>query len=240
MRIFSKTIVGCVLAVGLGANANAADVAKARPMAVAPVYSWNGFYAGVNAGYSWGKADTDYTLAGAALASDSVSPSGFIGGGQIGYNWQTGSTVFGLEADFQGSAQEDNTTVAFTVGGVALSTAYTASVDWFGTVRGRLGYAAGGWMPYLTGGWAYASVKTEGTSTGGGFTTPFSESEVRNGWTLGAGVEAAFGSNWTWKAEYLYLDFGTITDSTATPGGTFASSTDVTDHIGRLGVNYRF
>lgn len=240
--MFSKTIGGCVFALGCALNSYAADVPAARRTAVTavPAYSWNGFYVGANAGYSWGRASTDFTLAGAALTSTSVSPNGFIGGGQLGYNWQTGNILLGLEADFQGSGQEGDSSFGFTVGGVTFTSRSTTSIDWFGTVRGRIGYASDRWLSYVTGGWAYGRATTEGTTTGGGVTTPFSGSETRHGWTAGVGVEAALWNAWSWKAEYLYLDFGKISDSDATPFGTFASSTKVSDHMGRLGVNYRF
>lgn len=91
-----------------------------------PVFSWTGWYAGVNAGASFGRAKTDFnmdpitvttaTLGPSAVIpgfgqSDTSEPSGFIGGGQIGYNWQVSPIwVVGLEADFQGSLEKDSVT----------------------------------------------------------------------------------------------------------------------------------
>ncbi len=78
----------------MAAPAVAADMprkAAPAPMyAPLPVMTWAGFYAGVNAGYGWASGGLD----------------GFVGGGQLGYNWQSGNLVFGIEGDFQGTAQD--------------------------------------------------------------------------------------------------------------------------------------
>jgi outer membrane immunogenic protein len=129
-------------------------------------------------------------------------------------------------------------------------------------VRGRIGYAWDSVLVYGTGGLAYGRFNVSGVNTIAGtatcvvtavvcvapVVTPFSQttslssSKSKAGWTLGAGVEgAAFLPNWTWKAEYLYLDFGKFDHSFATAGGGLATtSTHATDHILRFGVNYRF
>jgi outer membrane immunogenic protein len=151
-------------------SAFAADIAvKAPPLAPTPVYSWTGWYVGGNLGASFGHANTDFnavpvtvTAVGASVTapgvagSDTEHPSGFIGGGQIGYNWQYSPLiVIGLEADFQGALERDNNILsqpfsviepAATVTGTAL-TDYTTNIDWFGTVRGRIGYVWGTLAP---------------------------------------------------------------------------------------------
>src|SRR5262249_37252084 len=115
--------------------------------------------------------------------SDRTSPDGFIGGGQIGYNWQYSPLiVVGLEADIQGALERDNNTltnnftgplhfsplapsVATTVTGSTVLN-YETKIDWFGTVRARLGYVWGNGevMSYVTGGLAYGKVGIDGTS----------------------------------------------------------------------------
>jgi outer membrane immunogenic protein len=109
--------------------------------------------------------------------SDAEHPSGFIGGGQIGYNWQYSPLiVVGFEADFQGTLERDNNILSqpFSAieGGVPVTstalTDYTTNIDWFGTVRGRIGYVRGtngDVLTYVTGGLAYGEVKINGTST---------------------------------------------------------------------------
>jgi outer membrane immunogenic protein len=282
-------IIGLV-AVAAGGHAGAADLpVKARVYKAPPpvaVYSWTGFYIGGNIGYSWGKADTDVATPGftvdaligdldipGATFSDSNKLKGIIGGGQIGYNVQTGHWVFGLELDWQASGEKGGATrsAAFDVvegdcpifctfaQGTA-TTQYEAKILWFGTARGRVGYAADGLLLYGTGGLAYGRVKVTGTNTvtgvvtdcsiiGGCDTDPlaaataFDRSKVNLGWTLGAGIEGALASmsNWTWKLEYLYLDLGSLDVAAVTPlGAAITTHTRFTDHVIRLGLNLRF
>ena len=103
----------------IGTRAFAADMAvKAPPPAPAPVYNWTGWYAGVNAGGSFGNVKTDFNIAPITVGTSTIPgfassntehPSGFMGGGQVGYNWQFSPIwVVGLEADFQGALEKDS------------------------------------------------------------------------------------------------------------------------------------
>ena len=197
----------------MAAPAVAADLprkAAPAPMyAPVPVMTWTGFYAGVNAGYGWASGGLD----------------GFVGGGQLGYNWQSGALVFGLEGDFQGTAQDRST---------ALGGGFTATekLPWFATVRGRLGYAAGPWLLYGTGGVAWVNYKVE-ISNGA---ATVSDNDTKAAWTLGAGVEYMFAPNWSTKLEYLYMDTGN-TDVTLF-GTTYNGRAK--NNIVRAGLNYHF
>jgi outer membrane immunogenic protein len=115
---------------------SAADLpVKAAPyVAPAPVSSWTGFYVGVNAGYGGGESaiSTDSPLGSNVLA---LKSNGFLGGGQIGYNWQAGQFLYGLEADIQGTGVKSSLGLGAVAGGDAGTT-----VDYFGTVRGRIGF----------------------------------------------------------------------------------------------------
>jgi len=178
-----------------------------------------------------------------------------IGGGQIGYNWQgMGSLwVFGLEADIQGSGQKASGSYAlpsvFVPGvGTFPPTAinYEDKLEWFGTVRGRIGYAAGDqgrWLPYITGGLAYGDGNINGSGSDAApflaIPVAFNQTTTYVGWTLGAGLEWAFADKWSAKLEYLYIDFGNgptipLTAATAITSGR------MTDNIARVGVNYHF
>src|SRR5215472_12077615 len=180
----------------IGAPAFAADMAvKAPPPAPAPVY-WTGWYVGVNAGASFGNVKTDFnapvTITIQQLSQTPSSgtpvfagsnreyPDGFIGGGQIGYNWQYSPLiVVGLEADFQGALEKDSNKLtgfphANLSGGNVTGTVgfdgvldYQTKIEWFGTVRPRIGYVWGDGtvMSYVTGGRAYGKVDLEGKST---------------------------------------------------------------------------
>jgi outer membrane immunogenic protein len=178
-------------------SASAADFA-ARPYTKAPmmaeVYNWTGFYIGGNAGYSWGRSNTDVsyfnTATGAPIAppagsivNNSFDMNGAIAGGQAGYNWQTSNWVLGLEADIQWSGERGGSAfrcAATATGGVCLpgltflpagatgtNFALDRSLEWFGTVRGRAGLAVTPQvLLYATGGLAYGSIKTSGTLSG--------------------------------------------------------------------------
>jgi outer membrane immunogenic protein len=170
---------------------------RVRPVVVAaPIYTWTGFYVGGNVGYGWGQADTDFVsnptilnlfavLSGGFVGQasepgftghQSVRPEGIIGGAQVGYNWQLSPTwVAGLEADIQASGEKASKQFtdipSLTPPGLLVGTAvtdYEAKNDWFGTVRGRVGYVWDRVMLYVTGGLAYGEIKLQGTRTASG------------------------------------------------------------------------
>jgi outer membrane immunogenic protein len=126
--------------------------------AYAPVVAanWAGFYLGGNFGSGTGRDRSTLNLPAVGIFQTfNLAPDGINGGVQAGYNWQAANWVFGLEADIQGSTQKDNKTcvLACVPGGV--TAAYDATLPWFGTVRGRLGYSVGSTLFYATGGLAY-------------------------------------------------------------------------------------
>jgi outer membrane immunogenic protein len=147
-------------------------------------------------------------------------------GGTLGYNWQAGAIVYGLEGDFDWSGVKGN--VACGIG-----TCETANT-WLATFRGRLGYAFDRWLPYITAGGAYGSVKATASLPVAGFTA--SESKDKLGWTAGLGLEYAFLGNWTAKVEYLYADLGSVDLGTAPVVNTVSFK----ENIVRAGLNYKF
>jgi outer membrane immunogenic protein len=241
-----KLFAGAAALLGTAVSAQAADMAVKAPYLKAPVamvYDWTGFYIGVNAGVGIGR---DYTrLAIPAIPSFEASylnPQGGMGGGQIGYNWQVqnsffGALVFGVEADIQGTGLRDGYTclLSCTVG---LNSRFNQKLDWFGTVRGRVGIATGPVLTYVTAGWAYGNVKTTLTETIG-TTGAFATSQNRGGWTWGSGVEASLGGNWTGKIEYLWFTLGDRIDAFTLNGAPQAMSTDIREQMFRVGLNYR-
>ncbi len=254
--------------------ASAADLAVApvynKAPVIAPLASWSGFYIGGNVGYGWGSRSvglplttTDPALApalaavvasGARPASLSPSTKGVIGGGQIGYNWQLSSPwLLGLEADLQGSDVKGTATQAASpVGFNATSTSVSKSIDWFGTVRGRVGFlATPQWLLYATGGLAYGETKlgfssvdlVAGCVAGTSLCASGSSSSLRVGWTAGAGVETMLAPNWSVKVEYLYVDLGrqsVATPSSTLPSVVFTPTTNFRENIVRAGLNYHF
>lgn len=187
----------------------------------APVSDWSGFYAGGNVGYGWGKATTSL-----AAPYDTLNTAGFNGGVQAGYNFQAGELVFGVEAD----AQLSNIYYSQTIG----ANTTKVGVDYFGTLRGRVGYSFDAFMPYATAG--IAAGRGTAANTNGGVTTTNSQTHV--GWALGAGVEVAVTDQVTAKAEYLYTNLGSQTYSAGFPGG--GGTTNLDFGTIRVGVNYKF
>jgi outer membrane immunogenic protein len=166
-------------------------------------YSWAGPYLGGNLGYAWGSVDNNQT-----------KPSGFAGGVQAGYNWQTGPWVFGVEGDIQATGTEDT------------FAPWKFSNPWFGTLRGRAGYALSNILFYGTAGLAFGELRGE--------TFGLSEAHTNAGWTAGAGAEFGFAPNWSAKIEYLYVDLANsgFTITHMSNGYRFGTV--------RAGVNYHF
>ena len=259
-------------------SASAADLPVYPKAAPVMVYDWTGLYIGTNLGYSWGRATTDgsYTgtqrvtttvTAGGAGVSDVITPlaggllsgrtdveKGVLGGAQLGYNWQLGSWLVGLEGDIQAAGESGRVAVVPT--GVAPAFLADYTLNWFGTARGRVGSSSlqNALSLYATGGLAY------GGFSGGSPTLAYSFSSVKAGWTVGAGAEAALGSNWSIKLEYLYMDLGNVgnisamTNSSVSQANTpiagqtrvtqtaynYLFNTKFTDNILRVGFNYKF
>jgi outer membrane immunogenic protein len=209
-----------------------------------PLPNWNGFYIGVNAGGGIATGHSDFSVAGGAVfASVNNSLSGALGGGQIGYNWQSGSFVYGVETDFQASGLRGGISTPCAPGfcGLPLTASFRQEVPWFGTVRGRLGYAAAGWMIYGTGGFAYGQLDTDASATAGAVTATFSARETLTGWTAGGGIEVALAPSWSAKIEYLYLDLGDSTRTWVLAGlPAITDNTHLAMSVVRAGVNFRF
>ena len=201
--------IAAVLGSLITASAFAADLPIRQPppppyKAPPPVvlYNWTGFYIGGNVGYGWGEADPglvsyyDPNLVGSA-PGPKVKPSGVIGGGQIGFNVQSGSLVFGLEADFMGSGMKDSFTDT-----VNLFTT-TTSIRWLTTGRARVGLAADRALFYVTGGVAAGNVKSTlaDTYNGGAVVLTNTSSATYVGWTAGGGIEYAVLPYWTVRGE---------------------------------------
>ncbi|MGO4716593.1 outer membrane protein [Bradyrhizobium sp. 2TAF24] len=244
----NKLVIAAAFAAVASTTAQAADLpartyTKAPPL-VAQAYDWTGFYLGVNAGLGFGRDKTTTTSAVGIGETTRLSPFGALGGGQVGYNWQggnfgLGNIVLGVEADIQGTGFKDDRTCGLAIAACtqAGGLQYSQKLDWFGTARGRVGFATGPVLSYFTGGFAYGNVKTGYSNALLGSS---SFSQTRSGWTVGSGVEAALGGNWTGKIEYLYVDLGSVNNPGILPGAAgFASSSNIREHIFRVGLNYR-
>ncbi len=234
-----RILLASAALIGTAVTAQAADMAAKAPYYKAPivaVYNWTGFYMGVNAGAGIGRDRILHSYTG----NDSIyrSPQGGFGGAQIGWNWQAdsllGPIVYGIEADIQGGNLSGGGASVLGPNGPN-SVQYGTSSDWFGTVRGRVGIAHGPVLSYVTGGFAYGNVKSTIVEAGVG---TFTQDRTATGWTVGSGVEAALGGNWTGKLEYLYLNLGNRTGVAFGPPAQLAN-TELRENIFRVGLNYR-
>ncbi|WP_170149626.1 outer membrane protein [Rhodoplanes roseus] len=245
--LFTSVAVAATL---LTANAMAADLPARMPVkappVMAPPFSWTGAYIGANVGYSWGRQKTSVGLGPIGL-EETQDVNGVVGGVQGGFNWQVGQWVFGMENDIQASGQEGDSFYPLGLGlaapgGIGISAEH--KLRWFGTARSRLGYTGfdNRVMIYATGGAAYGEVKSNYDIVFGGI--PAASLDLKNtrfGWTAGGGIEWAASSNWSMKLEYLYLDLGKEEASIAILGAPIAGlESTFTDHIVRVGANYRF
>ena len=229
MRRLAVILMSAVAFASFTSVVDAADrpVLKAKPIVKAPPppppasTSGSGFYAGINGGYDWGRA----TYSDAIGTSRIDVPSGLIGL-TLGYNAQAGSWVYGVETDFDYAWLKGNNGTAPPCFGCETRLRY------FGTLRGRVGYAVGAALPYFTGGFAYGAVSTGRPAVG------FRETDEKGGWTVGAGVEYAFAGPWSAKIEYLYFELDRAACAIhvcGTPVGV-----KMTGNLLRAGINYRF
>jgi len=255
MRKYVLSLLTGVASVTLAAAAaSAADLpARAAPppvpfVAAAPIFTWSGFYAGVNAGWGWRSDDRQSVILGGAVPGtlnfDNNNDGGFTGGAQIGYNYQIGSFVIGLETDIQWADTDQNVDVAFVPAGApgtfVPGTFDNNLSDWFGTVRARAGVAFDRVLIYATGGLAYTDNTT--------------------GWVAGGGVEWALPVNWfgssavTFGIEGLWLGFdddnndfdgivGTFTPAGGAPVNVLAPDLGNNDNdffVARAKLNFKF
>jgi outer membrane immunogenic protein len=283
-----KFLIGSAAFLGLTAAASAADYARPAPP-MAPVFTWTGLYIGANAGGIW----ADGGFADNCFGNDAqlftfpcqqpLSPNGrdnssWLAGGQIGYNyqfrgWGGGSWVFGAEADLQATDLSRSANI-FLPGVLPIGTlapvfgnnlTYRASseIDWFGTVRGRLGFAWDRLLVYGTGGAIFANVQTTHfldrfflTATANGQGPPVnvsafgSHDSIVPGWIAGGGIEYAFWNNVSLKVEAAYYelqpthagnrDFVNFNFNSPLNANRTLSDINTHGYLVRGGINWRF
>jgi outer membrane immunogenic protein len=211
--MFRRILLAAAGAIAVAGAASAADIYRAPEgggYKDAPYVgvNWSGLYVGANAGYGW------------SANTDNLNPAGPFGGAQVGYNFQRGNFVFGAEADFQAAHISDNNAVD------------KSELNWFGTVRGRVGYAVDRVLVYGTGGFAFGDVENSKALPGGG---SFSSSETQTGWVAGGGAEYKVTPAWSAKAEYQFLSLD-ASDSNHVLGLGTGDKSEV--HTFRIGLNY--
>jgi outer membrane immunogenic protein len=220
-RVF-LALVGLAALTGTAAAADLPPRMAPAPYYKAPaevqVYNWTGFYIGINGGGGFGRSDWD-------SIGSSFDVSGGLVGGTVGYNYQFGQAVVGVEGDIDWADINGTTNTACPFG-------CKTTDNWLSTVRGRLGYAADRFMPFITGGAAFGDIRASTPGFAGA-------SNTEAGWTVGAGLEFAIAGSWTAKAEYLYVNLGKFNCGISC-GALATDNVSFTTNIVRAGVNYRF
>jgi outer membrane immunogenic protein len=195
-----KRLIPALAALIVAAPALAADLPSRKEapvyIAPAPIFTWSGFYIGIEGGGDFRDYNDNWTGRGF------VKDGGLIGG-VLGYNWQFGNFVVGLEGDAAALLSGDQ---AWTYGGVQIFN-NTLNSDYAAAIRGRLGMAA--WdraLLYIAGGVAFGNVTYNYYSPL--LAAGVSGTQDRVGWTIGAGIDYAFTPNWIGRVEYRYVDLG--------------------------------
>jgi outer membrane immunogenic protein len=194
-------------------------------------YNWSGVYIGADAGYGWGNSTQDFDGIDYNVPLD---PKGWFGGLYAGYNHQlSNGLVLGVEGDFNISGIDADGVRGIGDGVVDPSLSYGSDLKWSGSLRGRLGYAAGQFMPFVTGGLAVARYEISETVP-----TSYSVSKTYTGWTLGAGIDYAMTDNILLRAEYRYADYGS--ERFENIPSWINQSVDLSTNDIRIGMAYKF
>ncbi|MFC7400122.1 outer membrane protein [Chelatococcus sp. GCM10030263] len=238
-RYLSSCVAIAALIAGSGA-AFAADLPSRTVVPVAPVivpiFTWTGFYAGLNAGYGWNTTDSDYYDPQTGVLYKEDSDGGFVGGGQLGYNYEFGQFVGGVEVDLQyadlSSSDRDE---------YGLPPDYARQqngVEWFGTLRARLGFAFDRALIYATGGFAFGGGGEDDNYYGGYYYDD--GQDTATGWTVGGGLEYAFTDSLSAKIEGLYVNLGGDDKELGAGFYPYEKRKDNEFAVVRAGINYKF
>ena len=210
----------------------AAGLAAASAPALADDFDWSGFYAGAQIGYEWGDADHSFEPGVRNIPPGDSEPDGIAGGVHAGYLHQADALAFGIEADFETADVEGsfiNTAASDSTG--------ATGIEMQGSVRARLGWATGRWLPYITGGLALASVEYRGGNLAGpccGFDrTPL-------GYTAGGGLEYVVSDKVSARLEYRFTDFGEESGALVPAFSIVTMPVELETHALRFGVSVRF
>lgn len=253
MKKFILAATALASVVALSSTARAADV-------IVSGYDWTGFYLGANAGVAWNNSEVDneinYDGTNPAVIdqlgdwSDKIDgdQAAFTGGAMVGYNWQMDQIVLGVEADinYLGFSDDSSNEYADILGpdsGVNASHDLSFEANWFGTLRGRLGFAVDNMLFYGTGGLAYGHMEADSDfkiSAGDDVLGKWdgSADTVNWGWTVGAGMEYGI-ENWSLGVEYLFVDLGDA-DWDADLDGPGTEAVDLQNASSDASVDYQF
>lgn len=222
MNRFSLSLLAGATVLSMVSAASAADLLVRQQPAMGGFVDmgssggWDGAYLGGFGGFGWGlltEAPAD-TL----LTNDELDLSGWTLGATLGANFTVAQGfVLGAAGDIAWS----------NISGFDTGTNLDYDINWMGSLRGRAGFDAGAFMPYVTGGLAFAGATASQTGTDKG--------AMHFGWTAGVGVEVAATENLSVDVQYRYSDYGSATYDFGTPTDLKLTNNSLT-----AGVNFKF
>jgi outer membrane immunogenic protein len=192
-----------------------------QPPSEVPVFTWTGFYLGIQGGYVW----TNLDVSPSGLSSNDLNGGMF--GGYAGYNFEYAPWVFGIEGDFNGTWNNSSGVIVGPPAAIV-----DIGTDWLASIRARVGYSYDRALIYGTGGVAWTSATADVTTALG----TFSGDKTLTGWTLGGGVEYAFTDNWLGRVEYRYYGF----DNADLDGAGPLGNVDLNSQTVSVGIAYKF
>jgi len=241
-------IVVLIIAV-LSAGIRNASAESTSPARSASAFNWSGFYIGGQFGGGWGTVQSTQLASGSSypvgFAYNSSHPSGLLGGVYGGFNYQFNKVVLGIDVDYSWANLSGSAATLDPAG--VVNNIQPRKANWISTATGRVGYAVNDWLIFGKGGWAWAQetsgntvyIIATGAPVAGSIAT-----HLRNGWTIGTGVEWAFAPNWVAKLEYEYIRLtslqlnGGLNTLTGAPI-IVANVNDTTNiHVAKVGVSY--
>jgi opacity protein-like surface antigen len=223
-------MLGGASAADLGTPATS-NVAAA-PAPATPYFDWAGPYIGLSGGYAWGDADASFPGSNVLSPNDHSPDGGFVGG-QAGWNFVfNNGLMLGVEGDIAAAKLHDQASGDSPFG----LTTTDVDVNALGSIKGRVGWEMGQWLPYLTAGWGWANVDRDYAN---GVLGTASDSSWQNGWTAGFGAEYALNQHWSLKAEYQYYDLGKSNFDVPAPADEGVDA-DLKIHTLKFGVNLGF
>jgi len=230
------------------------DIAPVTP---APMDNWSGFYVGIQGGYLWGDPDI-------VISRDNDDPDhpdtyhrthdvsdtdvdGFAGGIYAGYNWLLENDwLIGVEgewnyvsADGTGDLIDRHSNDPGGKDGTGKT-----EQDWDASLRLKVGMVMGDYLPYITGGVAWAKMDMTAYDIDG---NEFAHNDTTlTGWTIGAGIEMKISENLHARIQYRYTDYG---DDSVDMGSipdtdnelhNYQADIDYNAHMVMIGLSYRF
>ena len=217
-------------AADLGRGGSIKDAPPPREEYAEPFYNWQGLYAG---GFIGGASQTwtvDFYRNNNHGHAE-LDASGLAYGAWIGYNMMLSSRiVLGIEADI-GKANASQSNNIFDN-----DTSYS-TIDTFGSIRGRFGYAIDRFLVYGTAGLAFGNVTNDMQKGRNAGEEIVYDDQWETGYAVGGGLEYAFAPNLIGRVEYIYSNYGMVS--------LFNRDNNLTEmtnemHLARVGLSYRF